>query len=145
MLAWIVLGLLGLAALGLIAWSLAGGPPGTAEPPDPQRTRRAQDGTWVASKGEQAIADWLAAEGIAYRYEPELAGGLTPDFHLEGTDVVVEYWGMSGEPGYEERMEEKMRVYEEHGYDVVGLFPTHVHEMDAVLERELDKRGIVEV
>jgi hypothetical protein len=56
---------------------------------------------------------------------------------------LIEYWGMSGEPGYEGRMEEKMATYEEHGYDVVGLFPTHTHEMDDVLERELGELGIL--
>lgn len=142
--AWIVLGLLGALALGLVAWGLASEPTSGPQPPSKQRNLRAHDGIWVASKGEQRIANWLHAQGIAYRYEPEMAGGLTPDFHIEGTDVVIEYWGMSGEPGYEERMLEKMEIYEDHGLDVVGLFPTHVDEMDEVLERELGKRGIVD-
>lgn len=142
-LAWIVVASLGLLALGLLAWGLAGPAPGTLEPPSRQRDLRAQDGTWVASKGEQRIADELHARDVAYRYEPELAGGLTPDFHVEGTDVLIEYWGMAGEPGYEERMVEKMEAYEEHGYDVIGLFPAHVGEMGEVLERELAERGIV--
>lgn len=140
--AWLVLGLLALLALALIGYGLRS-KPATSTPPSPQRDMQARDGTWVASKGELAIANWLDAREIAYRYEPELAGGLTPDFHIEGTDVLIEYWGMAGEPGYEDRMEEKMGIYEEHGYDVVGLFPAHLHEMDAVLARELGKRGIV--
>lgn len=143
-LTWIAIGLLAVVALGLLARGLAGGSPTVEQPPSPQRDRRARDGTWVASEGERRIADWLHERSIAYRYEPELAGGLTPDFHVEGTDVLVEYWGMSGEPGYEDRMAEKMEIYEEHGYDVVGLFPNHVHEMDEVLERELAERGIID-
>jgi len=140
---WLVLGVLGALTLGLIGWGLATPGPATAEPPSEQRDRQARDGTWVASEGERLIANWLDAHGIGYRYEPELAGGLTPDFHIVDTDVIIEYWGMSGETDYEDRMEEKMGIYEEHGYDVVGLFPTHTHEMGDVLERELGERGVV--
>jgi hypothetical protein len=116
-------------------------PTDTDEHP-PGRAHRTVDGRWVASTGEQRIANWLAEHGIDYAYEPEIAGGLTPDFKIEGTDVVIEYWGMAGHEDYEQRLAEKLEIYEEHGIDVVSLFPMHVGEVDDVLERELSRRGI---
>lgn len=141
---WVLAGFAALTVLGLAAWGLSrAGPSGTREATPPSgRPLQARDGTWVASQGERRIANWLAAQGIAYRYEPEMAGGLTPDFHLEGTDVVIEYWGLAGEPSYEERMLEKLEQYEAHGIEVVSLFPAHLHEIEDVVERELDERGI---
>lgn len=140
--AWIpVAGGAVLLVAALIAWFARTETPSEEHPPG--RAYPTAKGEWVQSKGEQRIANALADMGIAYTYEPEVAGGLRPDFAIDGTDVIVEYWGMAGQAGYEERMVEKMEAYEEHGLDVVGLFPVHVGEMDDVLERELAERGIV--
>jgi len=139
-----------LAAIGvglaLVAglWLLAPVEEPEGEDHPPGRPLPTREGPWVASKGEQRIANWLTREGIAYVYEPTVAGGLTPDFRLEGTDVLIEYWGMAGQASYEDRMAEKMEIYEEHGYDVIGLFPVHVDEMGDVLDRELTDRGLRE-
>lgn len=143
---WLLVALMGAAALALILQAIARSGRGAEshEDPPPGRPLQARDGTWVASKGERRIANWLDAHGVGYRYEPEMAGGLTPDFHIEGTDVVVEYWGLAGQDSYEERMLEKIEQYEDHGIDVVSLFPAHLHEMEDVLETELDRRGVLD-
>lgn len=143
---WTLAALVGLAALGIAWWGLTRDPhrgPSTEDHP-PDRPYPTRDGLWVASKGERAIADWLAREGVAYAYEPELAGGLTPDFHVEGTDTVIEYWGLVGDPDYEERMAEKIEQYEDHGYEVVSVFPSHLDRVGEVLEVELDGLGVLE-
>lgn len=140
---WIMLGAIAALAGGLVAWGLSKDLDAGDEPP-PGRRLQARDGTWVASKGEERIANWLAARGIAYRYEPEMAGGLTPDFHLAGTRVVIEYWGLASQDAYEARMVEKIEQYEEHGIDVVSLFPAHLHEMEQKLEHQLSTRGLLD-
>lgn len=143
---WMLAGVVGLAAVGIAWWGLTRDPhrgPSTEDHP-PDRPYPTRDGLWVASKGERAIADWLSRAGVEYAYEPELAGGLTPDFHVEGTDVVIEYWGLVGDPDYEERMAEKIDQYAEHGYEVVSVFPAHLDRVGEVLEVELLRSGIVE-
>lgn len=137
---WILLGLIALFAILLAAWGLLRDAQPTHEHPK-DRPLQAQDGTWVASHGERRIANWLTRHGIPYRYEPEMANGLTPDFHLEGTNTIIEYWGMAGQPSYEERMIEKLQRYEDHDLDVISLFPPNVHEIGTLLQEELAKRG----
>lgn len=138
---WLVL-VGALAALaGLVAWGRRSDPTGDHPPGRPLQAR---DGTWVASEGERRIADWLHARGLAYRYEPTMADGLTPDFHLEGSRVVVEYWGMARHDECEDRMVAKLEQCEEHGVDVVSVFPAHLHDLDEQLERELGRRGLLD-
>lgn len=140
---WLVLAGLGAIASLLVAWGLTKDPARTGDERPPGRPLQARDGTWVASKGERRIANWLDAHEVPYRYEPEMAGGLTPDFHLEGTSTVIEYWGLASQDSYEDRMVEKIEQYEEHGIDVVSVFPAHLHEMGTVLEHQLAKRGLL--
>ncbi len=135
-------------AVGLIAWLLARRARGT---PDEQAGRArpkgrpypTRDGHWVASQGEQRIANWLSVKGIPYTYEAKVAGGLRPDFRITGTHVLIEYWGLASEPSYEERMVEKITRYEQAGFDVISIFPAHHHELPDVLERELAARGLL--
>lgn len=105
----------------------------------PYATRR--EGLWVQSEGERRIANWLESRGVPFRYEPEVAG-LRPDFQVEGTKVLIEYWGMASDEGYERRMVRKIRRYEAAGYHVVSLFPAHVHEIEKVLAEELARAGV---
>ncbi len=139
---WIILALMAGLALTLIAWGLLNDPQPTPEAPSKQRRLQAQDGTWVASHGERLIANYLSAHNIPYRYEPEMADGLTPDFHIENTNTIIEYWGLASQPTYEARMIEKLEQYEHHDLDVISLFPANVHEMETRLEEELTKRGL---
>ncbi|MGB0652928.1 MAG: hypothetical protein ACPGQL_06980 [Thermoplasmatota archaeon] len=88
------------------------------------------------------MADALAKLGVPFQYEPRAAGGLRPDFLVEGAPVVIEYWGGAGWRDYEARMLAKIDRYEAAGYQVVSLFQVHLHELDAVLRRELERCGV---
>lgn len=59
---------------------------------------RTVDEVAVQSRGEKRVGDWLAAKGIAYRYDERvmIAGGdrIRPDFYLPEYDLYIEYWGM---------------------------------------------------
>lgn len=65
------------------------------EPENPYRcvTLKGED---VKSYGEKDIADFLFRNGIAYRYEEpyEHCPNYRPDFHIIGTKVWIEYFGI---------------------------------------------------
>ena len=70
------------------------------------------DGKFYKSKGERDVADWMYLRGIEYSYEepypvdtrtPKHRRQYRPDFHIDGTDVYVEYYGTDRQgnvPGY---------------------------------------------
>ncbi len=103
---------------------------------------QARDGTWVRSRPEMRIANWLNLHGIEYEYEPSVEG-MRPDFQVVGTSILIEYWGGAGFRDYAQRMEAKIAKYEAAGYDVVSLFSVHLWELDRVLADEMSRRGLI--
>jgi DNA helicase IV len=81
------------------------------------------------SWGEEQIARFLDKNKIAYQYEYPLAvidRGKTrlnyPDFRLPEYGIIIEYFGMNGDSGYDEKARHKMAVYKQAGID--GLYLT---------------------
>jgi hypothetical protein len=81
------------------------------------------------SRGEEQIARLLEREGITYQYEQPAAvvdGAKTkiwyPDFRLPEYGLIIEYFGVNGDPGYDERTKHKLEVYKQNGIE--GLFLT---------------------
>jgi len=81
------------------------------------------------SQGEEQIARLLERNGIAFQYEYPLAvqdHGKTrlyyPDFRLPEYGLIIEYFGMNGDPGYDARTRHKIGVYKQAGIE--GLFLT---------------------
>jgi len=81
----------------------------------------------LKSKGEVQIARLLERNGIAYQYEYPLAlidHGKTriwyPDYRLPEYGMIIEYFGVNGDSGYDERTRHKMEVYKQNGIE--GLF-----------------------
>ena len=81
----------------------------------------------LKSKGEVQIARLLERNGIAYQYEYPLAlvdRGKTriwyPDYRLPEYGMIIEYFGVNGDSGYNERTRHKMEVYKQAGSE--GLF-----------------------
>jgi len=69
----------------------------------------------------------LERNRIAYKYEYPLAvidQGKTkiwyPDFQLPEYGMIIEYFGINGDPGYNKRTKHKMAVYKKAGIE--GLF-----------------------
>jgi len=81
------------------------------------------------SWGEEQIARLLERNRIAYQYEYPLAvldrGKVRiyyPDFRLPEYGLIIEYFGINGDPGYSKRARHKTEVYRRAGID--GLFLT---------------------
>jgi hypothetical protein len=79
------------------------------------------------SKPELQIARLLEQNSIAYKYEHPMAvvdRGKTkiwyPDFYLPEYGMIIEYFGINGNPDYDERTRHKTGVYKENGIE--GLF-----------------------
>jgi len=104
------------------------------------KTIVAKAGTLVQSDGERFIADWLAAHGIAYRYDERfriLSGhAVRPDFYLPELDVYIEYWGMDT-ADYKIGMLKKQQLYQQQGKRLVSIHPPDKPRLDLVLRRKL--------
>jgi len=81
------------------------------------------------SWGEEQIARLLDRNNIIYQYEYPVAvmdRGKTrlcyPDFRLPEYGLVIEYFGVNGDSGYEEQKRHKIEAYKNAGIE--GLFLT---------------------
>ena len=107
------------------------------------------------SRGEEQIARLLEREGVAYQYEHPLAvvdrGKLRvyyPDFRLPEYGLIIEYFGLNGDAGYNERTRHKMEVYRDNGIEglfltensLKGDWPTSILEqIEGVLRERLER------
>jgi hypothetical protein len=98
------------------------------------------DGTLVQSDGERRIAEWLAANRIAYRYDARLriieGFQIRPDFYLPEYDVYIEYWGM-GTPRYKAGMYLKQDLYMHAGKRLISLYPDDKLRLNTILRDKL--------
>ena len=103
---------------------------------------RTVDEVAVQSRGERRIGNWLAAKGIAYRYDERMvvAGGLRirPDFYLPEFDLYVEYWGM-GTPEYVANMRRKQVLYQREGKKLISLGYRDFDRLEQLLEEKLSR------
>ena len=106
---------------------------------------RTKKGETVKSYGEKHIADFLYSRGIRYVYEEsycvdtadETYGQYHPDFHLSGTNIYIEYFGIdregnvatyftseNGDPSEEYRkgIEWKTEVHKTNGTRLIPLY-----------------------
>jgi hypothetical protein len=106
------------------------------------KTIEAKDGTLVQSDGERQIANWLDANGIAYRYDERIRilEGLSirPDFYLPEFDVYIEYWGMDT-IDYKIGMLKKLKLYQQEGKRLVSVYREDKSQLDDVLRKKLDQ------
>ncbi len=104
------------------------------------KTIRATDGTLVQSDGERRIAEWLKAQGIAYRYDDRLriveGRQIRPDFYLPEYDVYIEYWGMDT-LDYKIGMLIKQQIYQHAGKRLISLYPSDKPRLGDILASKL--------
>ncbi|MCF7849901.1 MAG: HEAT repeat domain-containing protein, partial [Kiritimatiellales bacterium] len=108
-----------------------------------QKTIRTGNGTLVQSDGEQRVADWLAANRIAYRYDDRLriihGRQVRPDFYLPEYDIYIEYWGMDT-LDYKIGMLVKQQMYQHAGKRLISVYPKDKDRLDEVLRPALFRR-----
>lgn len=109
-----------------------------------EKTVAARDGTVVQSKGERCIAEWLAAHGLAYRYDNKfrIIGEfqIRPDFYLPELDIYIEYWGMDT-PQYKMSMYKKQTLYQQEGKRLISVYPKDLPALDGLLKTKLKLFG----
>ena len=112
-----------------------------------------EDGHIVKSISEQVIDDWLCDKGIFHGYEIPLDIGenkpLKPDFYLKnylgpGKDVYIEYFGLKGQPKYDESTAYKMGHYKRLGITLICLYPREARNLKFALQTKLNKDKIKE-
>ena len=105
-----------------------------------------EDGHIVKSISEQVIDDWLCEQGIFHAYEAPLDIGeekpLKPDFCLKnylgkGEDVYIEYFGLQGQPKYDEHTAYKMEFYKKLKITVVCLYPKDSKNLKFALQTKV--------
>ncbi len=113
-----------------------------------------QDGHIVKSIAEQTIDDELCNKGIFHAYEPLLDIGeekpLKPDFCLknylgEGKDVYIEYFGLKGQPKYDEHTEYKMKHYRRLGITLICLYPKDSKNLKFALQSKVFNKEKIKI
>ena len=101
-------------------------------------------GDYVKSFGEKVIANILFEYGVRYHYEKSyLWNGVRyrPDFTIErddGPTIVIEYFGMAGDPAYDEQIREKQKHWRERdGFELLEYYPKDVAHGEVPFRRHL--------
>jgi hypothetical protein len=95
----------------------------------------AKDGHVCLSLGERTICDFLSARHIPHEKEPRY-----PDSHYRGDfrigNTIIEYLGLAGNPAYDAKTKDKVRLCKSHGLGLVLVQPKDLISRVA-LERKL--------
>ncbi len=99
--------------------------------------RETLKGDYVKSFGERLIANTLFQNDIEYKYERNFRWGDTnykPDFTIllpDGRKVIIEYFGLAGDPDYDEMSEEKRKFWKNReGSIFLEFTPTDIASRD---------------
>jgi DNA helicase IV len=95
--------------------------------------RESIDGTYVKSFGEKVIANFFFEHNIAYDYEKSFtwwnATNYRPDFTLKNEKIVVEYFGMQGDPDYDALSGKKRKYWKNKPeWQFIEAFPNLLRE-----------------
>lgn len=117
--------------------------------------RQSLNGDYVKSYGEKIIADFLYEHDVNYKYERNHywnGENYRPDFTIftkPSAGLVIEYFGMEGDPDYD-RMSREKRIYWKNKpeWELLELTPRDVKERGSkgfrqYLKDLLEERGVV--
>ena len=106
--------------------------------------RETLGGELVKSRGEKVIADFLFEHGIPYKYERNhwwSEVNYKPDFTIflnDKSGVIIEYFGMVGDPKYDRQIEEKQKYWSaKNGWSLISLFPSDLAGLEGGVFQEL--------
>jgi len=94
----------------------------------------AKDGHACLSLGEKTIDDLLYSLNIPHKKEvryPE--GNFRADFEVNG--VFIEYFGLTGNPEYDEKTKLKQEICEKHGIKLISIYPKDVTNTQTLKEK----------
>jgi hypothetical protein len=94
----------------------------------------AQDGHVCLSLGEKTIDDCLYRHGIAHQKEPKYPEGSYKGDFLCG-DVIIEYFGLTGDPDYDAKTKEKIRLCRRHDMALIVIYL-----QDSVAQNKLEHK-----
>ncbi|MDK9761309.1 glycerol kinase [Vibrio sp. D420a] len=105
---------------------------------------RTLDGHYVRSKGELIIDNWLYMAGVVHAYERPLpiATEIVSDFYLPSGKVYIQFWGSDKGAIDNKQKETTQKVYKEHGFDLIEIYPEDIPNLDSVLPPLLRQFGI---
>ncbi|RCW77029.1 glycerol kinase [Saliterribacillus persicus] len=105
---------------------------------------RSADGHYVRSRAEMLIDNWLYMSEIVHAYERKLPveEDVYTDFYLPVGKVYIEYWGLENDPKYAARKQEKLKIYEKYGFNLIELQDADIQNLDDILPKKLLKFGI---
>ena len=69
---------------------------------------------------------------------------MIPDFTAitPKGNVYIEFWGLEGQPDYDSRRKEKIKLYEKNELELINVSPEHLDNLDAYLSRKLSVYGV---
>jgi hypothetical protein len=95
----------------------------------------AQDGHVCLSLGEKTIDDYMYTRGVIHEKEPHYPeGNYRADFLIG--DVFVEYFGLAGNPEYDQKTKLKQDLCKKHGIQLISIFPADLANLKN-LEKKL--------
>jgi hypothetical protein len=121
---------------------------------DVAKTIRTKSGKLVQSRGEKCIADFLFDHKIDFDYDEQITlegnepnkhgfykSWIRPDFYLTELDIIIEYWGLKGTPDYDQKMQEKKRLYKEANKKFISIRKEDLPNIDKILRTKLTRLG----
>jgi len=88
-------------------------------------------GNGYKSGGERKIGNYLKERNISFTYEKPVAVLCDrktkiwyPDFYLDDYHIIIEYYGMNGNPEKARLNDYKRKVYQKNKLDVLELYPS---------------------
>ncbi|MFJ8264775.1 glycerol kinase [Peribacillus asahii] len=105
---------------------------------------RSADGHYVRSRAEMLIDNWLYMSEIVHAYERKLPieEDVYCDFYLPVGKVYIEFWGLENDPKYVARKQDKIKIYEKYGFNLIELSDEDIQNLDDILPKKLLKFGI---
>lgn len=94
----------------------------------------AKDGHVCLSLGEKTIDDFFYTRGVHHEKEPRYPeGNYRGDFKVG--NVLIEYFGLVGNPEYDAKIREKTRICHEQKITLVAIFPE-----DLISQKKLENK-----
>jgi len=92
--------------------------------------------------------NWLFRHRVFHAVEPILPHlhNLIPDFMVYNSEeqpVFIEYWGMEGDPVYDQRTQLKFEIYRNHNLPLIGIKPADLQNLDEAMRADLHKHRIL--